>query len=285
MAKTIKLRIVGRGPDTDAPTVDDLLNQIRDYFDILKDVELALSHDSSIAIDWRIVDAHKGSPLEHEVAPFPRQYATDISQRAQAIVTATASGLSALRDGAERPPYFLDKTLERAEKIFERVTNGLSGTTFDHGADLPLISLTPANARPAAAHVRRLLAPPEKSYKEIGSVEVLARGLGRDGRGNRIIKVQHRLTGDEFDCRVYGDALRCLASLQVRDVWSARRLQISGTIYYKALGRIRRVDAHNVRFLRRSSELPDVEDILDEEFTGGLRTEVYLERLRDGSLT
>ena len=31
-------------------------------------------------------------------------------------------------------------------------------------------------------------------------------------------------------------------------------------------------------------ELPSVDDILDEDFTGGLRTEEYLERLRNGQL-
>lgn len=32
-------------------------------------------------------------------------------------------------------------------------------------------------------------------------------------------------------------------------------------------------------------ELPGVDDILDDEFTGGLKTEEYLERLRNGRLS
>lgn len=39
MSRVIKLRVNGRGAGTDAPTVEDVLDQIRDYVDILRGVE------------------------------------------------------------------------------------------------------------------------------------------------------------------------------------------------------------------------------------------------------
>lgn len=60
---------------------------------------------------------------------------------------------------------------------------------------------------------------------------------------------------------------------------------MSGTIHFKALGRISRMDAQTIRFLRSSNELPDVDDIQDENFTGGLSSEEYLERIRNGGLS
>ncbi len=40
-----------------------------------------------------------------------------------------------------------------------------------------------------------------------------------------------------------------------------------------------------VQFLRLSGELPRAGDIVDENFTGGLRSEEYLERLRNGDIS
>jgi hypothetical protein len=39
MPRKIKLVISGKGAETDAPAVEDVLDQLRDYHDILKEVE------------------------------------------------------------------------------------------------------------------------------------------------------------------------------------------------------------------------------------------------------
>ena len=61
MDKTARFSISGKGAETDAPTVDELLDQVRDYFDILHDVEGAIAGDGDVVIDWRIVWAGKNS--------------------------------------------------------------------------------------------------------------------------------------------------------------------------------------------------------------------------------
>jgi hypothetical protein len=45
------------------------------------------------------------------------------------------------------------------------------------------------------------------------------------------------------------------------------------------------MDATQVRFLRSRSELPDVDDIIDPNFTGGMRSEDYLDKLRDDDIS
>ena len=101
--RVVKIKIRGHGAETDAPSADDLLDQIRDYLEILKGVETALAEDGQNAIDWRVIDAGKGSPLQIELGAFPRQYAVNIDRRTEAVVKRTAEGLTALRDRAERP--------------------------------------------------------------------------------------------------------------------------------------------------------------------------------------
>ncbi|MGH8515725.1 MAG: hypothetical protein ACREV8_17640, partial [Gammaproteobacteria bacterium] len=78
MPRKIKLVISGKGTGTDAPTVEDVLDQLRDYHDILKEVEEAVAEDGYRAIDWRIVNASRNSPLSFEFEAFPHDFAVNI---------------------------------------------------------------------------------------------------------------------------------------------------------------------------------------------------------------
>jgi len=53
-------------------------------------------------------------------------------------------------------------------------------------------------------------------------------------------------------------------------------------LHYKGLGNLKEVEAIRVRFLKDRSELPTVDDILDHDFTSGMRSEDYLAKLRNG---
>lgn len=280
--RTIKFSVAGSGLETDAPSVEDLLDQIRDYFDILSAVESAVAGDNSSVIEWRIVSASKNSPLLFEFAPYAKQYAVNIDARVELVVRNTARGLSGLKDGGQRPPYFSEKTLAKAERLFERVTNGLATTEIDYGSDLPSVRLTRVSASAAASNVKRILTPPPKSYTEIGSVEGTTFGFDRDGWGHHILKIRLRMTGDEINCRLNGQALHEVEIRRVGEIWKNSRIQLYGTIFYKALGKVSRVDGRRIRFLRGRDQLPTIDEIQDEGFTNGKTTETYLEGLRDG---
>lgn len=283
--KTVEIKIVGRSADTDAPSVDDLLDQLRDYFDILRGVEQAVAEDGQEEIDWRVIDASKNSPLALRAGAFARQYAMNVDHRAEVVVKATANGLRTLQMGTERPPFFTDAVLIKAEHLFARVTNGLAQTTLNHGDDLPIIELDRPKAYAAAANVRQLLTPPPKAYDETGSIEGIAHGFDRDGYNNPILKVRHRARGADINCRLSGQALEEIERMKVGEIWRNRRVLLYGTIHFKAPGRILRVDADKIRFLRTSDDLPSLDDITDIDFTGGLTSEEYLERLRNGTLS
>ena len=44
------------------------------------------------------------------------------------------------------------------------------------------------------------------------------------------------------------------------------------------------MEVETVRFFKPRQYLPQIDDIIDENFTGGLTSEAYLERLRIGTL-
>src|SRR5437870_2018462 len=103
MSRKIKLSIRARGP-TDSPTVEDLLDQLRDYFDILEGVEDAIADDGRRAVEWRVVSASANTPITIEAAAFPKDFGVNIDKRVEIVTRHTALGLSALKTGGERPP-------------------------------------------------------------------------------------------------------------------------------------------------------------------------------------
>ncbi len=285
MSRRVKIRIRGSGSDTDAPTVDDLAEQLRDYFSLLTEIEHALADDGQGAIEWRVVHAATASPITFTVEAFPRQFAVNVDARASHVIDQAFNGVNYLQGSAERPPFFTDQALTIVQRVFERVTNGLDRTDFEFGDGTPLVSLTPTVARVAAQNVRSILQPVAKPFKEFGSVEGYFQNVGQDGHGRRVLWIKNRLTGDEVKCFVAGEAERQLAHCEIGDVWRRRRLEVVGLLHFKGPSRIQHVDAHRLRFFRSRDELPTTDEILDENFTGGLSTEVYLERLRDGRLS
>jgi hypothetical protein len=76
-----------------------------------------------------------------------------------------------------------------------------------------------------------------------------------------------------------------LEDREIRDVWRYRRVEVRGLIHFSTGGGIDHMDAEEFVFLRPRSDLPQIDEIIDPDFTGGLRTEEYLRRLRDGTLS
>jgi hypothetical protein len=152
----------------------------------------------------------------------------------------------------------------------------------DDGPDLPPLDLTPALARRAITNTKSAMTPKARPYKELGSIEGHIQKIERDGFGRRVVWICDRLTGEGIKCLVSGEAESELEQHQFKEVWRFRRVRVYGTLYYKGLGVLKEVDAIRVRFMPDNDDLPTVDDILDKDFTGGLTSEEYLARLRDG---
>lgn len=284
MSRTVKISISGRGPDTDAPLVEDALDEIRDWVEILRGVEEAAAGSPGTAIEWRLVNASKNSPLAFEIAPFPRQFATNIDRRVEIVAEETARGLYALQTRAERPRHFTNEVMRKARMVMKRVTNGLGSVAIDFGPDLPTTHITPTVARAATRNVDLVLESPDKPYKEVGSIEGYLQAVERDGFGRRIAHVVERVSGQTVKCIVTGAALADLETREIRDIWRSQRVQVAGLVHFEGLGKIDRIDAEHFRFMRARSELPQIDDILDPDFTGGIESVEYVRRLRDGTL-
>ena len=283
MAGTIKVRIQGSGGDG-SPSADDLVDQLRDYLDILEAVEAAYAADGQRAIIWRVVEARRINPFEFTLNADSRVYATNVSRRATAVAHRFSDGMNALKSVAVRPPFFTDEALKKAERTFHRVTNGLSLSEFEFDGTVPPLRVTPVAARSAEKNIQLALRPVDKPYKELGSVEGITRGAEVDGHGRRLLYIRHRLTGEVVKCVLTGEALTKIGAHTVADIYVGMRVQVRGVIRFNRPGHILQIEATDIIYARPRNELPNVDNILDEGFAGGLRTEEYLERLRNGSL-
>ena len=137
--------------------------------------------------------------------------------------------------------------------------------------------------RPAPMRVREpdTAAP----YREVGSVDATLQSVERDGYGRAIIHAKLRLNGDTVKCVLSDEAQGGVEGHTIADVWKNQRIRVVGTIHYRAGGHITQILCDQVQFLRPRSDLPSADDIINTNFTGGLSSEEYLERLRSGQLS
>jgi hypothetical protein len=171
----------------------------------------------------------------------------------------------------------------RAERTFERVTNGLNSSEVDFRQSAEILVVTPKSAKGTVKNTESALEPTEQAYEELGSIDGITRAVEVDGRGRHVLTVRHRLTGADVTCILSGKALESIGQSTVGDVLKGLRVIVRGTIRFEALGQIVEVKATEISIAPSRADLPTIDDILDETFTGGLRSEVYLETLRDGS--
>lgn len=282
MAKPIRISIKGsENTGTDAPTVDDFLGQVRDFLDVLKGVERAVSDDGENEIVWRVTNAQMNSPIWVEVTPFAKNPAIYVDARAEQVERVAMEGIVAIKNGEQHPRYFTDDVVAKARKIHSRVTNGLSDTTFRFDqsiADKPIVIDRAAALRVDAAHQAALIEAP-MPYREIGSIEGFVAKAELDGFGRAVLRFRSRLDGTEIKAIATGRAFQQLETLRLSDVWQGARVRVYGTIIYRSMGVVESLSATGIELLDQNP-LPGPDDIVDPNFTGGVPSELYLAELR-----
>ncbi|WP_316015221.1 hypothetical protein [Roseobacter sp. HKCCA0434] len=283
MAKPIK--IIVRGADSrgdDAPTVEDLLAQIQDFVAVLHSVESAVADDGKEEIVWRVTDATKNSPITFEVTPYPKTHAMNIDRRAIEVVTATAKGFEQIATTGGRPMYFSDQVIDRAERVYARVTNGLAETNVDFSAydAAPNLEVTRNNAKSSITRIEELRSPPPNTHREIGSLEGFVAKVELDGFERPIVWLRSRLDGQLVKCEASDGGLDRIGHFEVIEVLKGKRVRVHGILHYKSLEQIAYIEVEGVHVFEADVELADADSIVSPGFTGGIESSAYLEALR-----
>lgn len=282
LAKPIRLTIKGSDAfGTDAPTVDDLLGQVRDFVEMLRGIEDAVTDDGKVLV-WRVTDATMNSPISIEVTPFSSNPAIFADARATVVQDVVRRGFSALAAGEVRPAYFTDDVLPYAQRIYGRVLNGLAETTidFESDEDAAPVEISRDTAR-VVTNAAAAAKPARVAYRELGSIEGFISNAERDGHGRGILRFRSRLDGSIVKAVASGEAFRQLEKFRLGEVWDGVRVRVYGVLRYRDLGDLESMEATGIEVLDQT-ELPGFEDIVDTDFTGGRNTEDFLEAIRNG---
>ncbi len=283
MAKAITITVKGTDEGgSDAPTVEDLLAQIQDLIGVLKGVEEAVAEDGKRELVWKVTNVTRNSPLRFEITPFPKTYAMNIDQRAARVVETTALGLQRLASGGKRPEYFTDEIVARAEKVYERVTNGLAATAVDFSnyRDAPPVEITKETVRAAIATIHTFRAPSPVPHRELGSVEGIISRVELDGHQRPVVWLRARLDGSAVKCVATDGALDRIGHYQVAQILRGMRVTMFGVVNYKDVEEISSIDVDGIHVFANDIDLPGFEEILSPNFTRGLEASEYLEALR-----
>lgn len=278
----VELSISGRGA-SDAPLVTDLIEQIQDLLVMMEGVAASVVGDDTPRFDWRVVGLSKQSPARVTLEAEPRPGHVDGATVAAQARDLTTEGLRALVAGDVRPLHFTDNVIDAADRFVRRMTRGLSESRLGDGAGHDVV-ISSFDAIASIEHISSVReADPIHPYTELGSLEGQIENVGADAYGRPYIVVKHRISGKDIRCFLSGDALRALEKEPVaKVVWRQRKVIAIGVLSYRSMGKITRAEVSRLEFFDTSQKLPELADIIDPNFTSGLTSEEYLERLRNG---
>lgn len=280
MPKAITVTIIGPADHgVDAPTVDDLLGQVRDFVGVLREVEQAVEADGANKLVWRVTDASMNSPIRFELTPYGSGPAAALAARAVLVEETTIAGLRSLRKGNPRPPYFTAEAVARARRLHSRALDGLSGTIVSVEDDAYAVVIDPAAARDFEKTMVRAQALASVPYTEMGSIEGYVTKPELDGHHRAILRFKARLGGAEIKAYARDNAFRQVEALTLSQVWHGVRVRVYGKISYKSLGEVEQINATGIEILDKI-DLPGIDDIIDRNFTGGLSTHDFIRELR-----
>jgi hypothetical protein len=257
-------------------TVQDAMRQILDFFDLLS----AAGGEEGKVVSWRLIAVSMTSPLSATAQAFsdaPGILAETVARREK---NQLSNLFREITEQGDVPDWMDDATRAKARAFFNRNLNGIGRTDIKFDEEAPLTVIVERSARTAISafeRSERVEAEDDLSRSEIGSVEGNVIRL-ETYHGQPAIRLQERLHGWQFPC-VLSPPLADHIGHQHdwAEVWTGRRVQVSGQILFRAAGHIGRVYATEIKLIdeRRLTYA----DISDPNFTNGLSARDYLNQL------
>jgi len=206
--------------------------------------------------------------LVPEAIPRARAWST-LALPADGLV----DGVRSLSEAAEIPPYFSEGTIGRVQAIGKHISAGtfdkiyVSSRREDRLAEVGRQTLE--NAAKAVAPIRR-------SYSSVtGTLDVLDYN-----RGGRRARAEVRMQGSKHAVRIFAGHGQ---AADLRDAWG-KRVCVEGLLKRNIAGQPVSLELDDLEVLDAPPEPMSPWRILgaDPDFTGGLGTAGYLERVRRG---
>lgn len=240
---------------------------LRESHSILQELDKAISEQRNGTLKWVISGLQSGSAVieaESRVTRGDEDFGPEVVQH-------FIDGIHVIQIQGVTPARFSLDSMFSMRKIVRTLgTNGVS--TLD--VAVPELDKSVELSSEAETNVQALVGV---HHKSIGSVEGRLELISIHQRSRRF-NVYHSITRK---------AVRCNLPKEIENevVGSlGRRVIVSGLVSYNIRGEPLSVNVDNLRVLKEENYLPSIDDMLGmaPDITGGLTTEDYIRRLRDG---
>lgn len=218
-------------------------------------------------VRWDITNVTMRSPLT--ITFSPRVVGAKGKPRPKIernLVRQTVEGIVSLERGTTPPPAFSESAVEAVKAMVQSIKG--SSVTID-GNGRGSVKLT-SNAVKNADE----LAKKSRLYVDLTTIEGFLQIISVE-KGNRVF-IRDTLTGDKIECIVTDEQLEAATHLL------KRRVAVTGRVSYRNhVPKTIHVEGE-LRVLREASELPAIEEMAPIDITGGLPSEEYVRRIRNG---
>lgn len=284
MKERVKITITPSVSDSNLLTVDDAMQQVLDYFDLLRAADKSLGDKETIV--WRLKSVTTNSPFTVEALPFGHNPAVDVSHHAAIVMRRFHDGMESVIQNKNIPEWIEnDKHLQNTLK---RNLNGIGRTDIDLGDNIAPIVISPKIADEAKKNLeRRKLDTKSENLTHHahssleGSITAVSSYYGKPcfylrPRVPRADEKEIRCIVNEEIASEVGGAHK------LSEVWENSRVMVEGLVSYDETGEPVNIDVKSI--MRINGKKFALENLYDEDFTKGLSVKDYQDRLREGKL-
>lgn len=238
---------------------------VRNTFDILADLDNAVSSIPQGSLEWFIADVSFGSLV---IAIESKSKLPDIDYSSKVAET-FVDGLAHIQRERTTPPYFSDYDLRKAQELARRLRKDGAKAVIIHDIERQVKATISPEVVPDLGQLINV------RFQDIGSVE---------GRLEMIsihkvprFTIYHAITQRSIRCKFEPKLLDLVKEAL------GRRVVISGVVYFNYRYEAVRVDLQKLTILPKEEELPYPKDLrgMAPDFTGDKTTEEYIRSLRE----
>lgn len=283
MKERVKITITPSVSDSNLLTVEDAMQHVLDYFDLLRSADKSIGEKETIV--WRLKSVTTNSPFTVVAEPYGYNPAIDVSHHAAIVIRRFHDGIESVIHNRNIPNWIEnDKHLQNT---LRRNLNGIGKTDIDLGDNIDPIVISPKIAEEASKNLqrRKLETIENLTHSAYGSMEGVITNVS-SYYGKPCFHLRPRISrSDEKD-------IRCIVSEEIAneignthklsEVWGNSRLIVEGLVSYDSKGEPVNIDVKNIIKVRGKSI--SLEDLYDEHFTNGMSVKEYQEGLREGTL-
>lgn len=278
LAEKVTIRIQPSGGASVALTVEDAMQQVLDFIDMLRAADLSQGGEKIV---WRLERAQTNSPLEVTAFATGPDPSVSVAYQARQTAERLSKAIATLEYGGLVPDWMDDQATRTAERFFKRNMNGIGRTDIWINDDEPTI-IVHSSAKVAALSIERSriedqLEQPDWTRSEMGSVEGEVLSTTSIHTKPAIV-IKERLSGQKINCILSDELAEKIGPNHSWDeTWEQRRFLISGELHFGSEGALKKVDALSMVEIRPTPV--DLDKLRDLEIGTGNTPNAMHERL------